>query len=157
MSKERLLATAAALAPPSQLTGERLGRESDGLARQLTEAMTAHGDLAALIGDGNNDLMDTNHANHFKYMSTLASLYEPTSFVETVLWVIRSYRSRGFSVRYWEVMLPEAVAIIEQTLPVEMADEMSPLYTWILNNLSDLVNLSSEPSFFERLSPFESE
>ncbi len=107
MDKSQLLESAKILATRPNSTLGALEGKLELCAAELTAALRVRSDLEDLIGEGNMGVMEMNHTNHFRYMNSLAALYDPTSFVETVLWVFRTYRARGFNVQYWEVMLPE--------------------------------------------------
>ncbi len=121
-------------------------------AADLTSAMRTEPKLTELIGEGNIEVMATNHDNHFKYMSATCALFDPTSFVETVLWVLRTYRARGFSMQYWDVMLPRAAKILHKHLEPEYFAEIRPFYDWLQDNIAAFAQLSEEEnSVFERM------
>ena len=121
-------------------------------ATELTQVMKSHEDVYELVGEGNISLMEMNHENHCRYMASLCSMYEPVSFVEIVIWVLRTYQSRGFDIRYWKVMLPEARKINSEIMPQEATIKLDPVYLWLEENL-DALNLVSKEnhSFFEKL------
>lgn len=121
-------------------------------AAELTAILSGRPDLEDLIGPGNLSVMEMNHANHFRYMMSVAALFDPKSFVETVLWVFRTYRARGFSVRYWEVMLPEAMGILRRHMGDDYLQGLEPYYEWLLANIPAFAELSeTELSAFEEL------
>jgi hypothetical protein len=121
-------------------------------AAELNAILSRREDLEELIGPGNSSVMEMNHANHFRYMISVAALFDPKSFVETVLWVFRTYRARGFSVRYWEVMLPEARGILYRHMGDDYLRELGPYYEWLLANIPAFADLSeTELSAFEDL------
>ena len=97
MTRESLIESASAITPPSQATSQSLTGLADAMASELSRRMLEKDNLEELIGKDNQSLMVMNHENHFNYISTLASLYDPVSFVETVIWVFRTYIARGFS------------------------------------------------------------
>lgn len=121
-------------------------------AAELTAILSRREDLEDLIGPGNLSVMEMNHANHFRYMISTAALFDPKSFVETVIWVFRTYRARGFSVRYWEVMLPEAMNILHRHMGDDYQQGLGPYYEWLLANIPAFAELSeTELSAFEEL------
>jgi len=156
MSKEALIQSADQLIAPDAATSRSLKEMAEGMAQDLTKSMSKRKDLEELIGTGNLSVMEVNHLNHFNYMSSLAALYDATSFVETVIWVFRTYMSRGFTPKYWQEMLPEANNIIAKYLPMEQHLQIEGIYTWLQEHVSDFVQVSGDTvSFYERLGPLQ--
>lgn len=121
-------------------------------SNELNRIMSLREDLLELIGPGNKELMETNHDNHFKYLASLSSLYDPTSLVETVIWVIRTYVNHGFSQKYWAVMVPEAKHVVKDNLSSEEYEEVSAIYDFISNNFELFVEVAEHsPSFYEEI------
>ena len=155
MDKETLILEAQALPTPGEAAGRALSESADSLSANLTQFMLAQPNLSLIIGKGNERMMETNHINHFNYMASLASLFDPTTLVETVLWVFRTYRSHGFEPDYWKIMLPEATDLIRNTLPTYQ-DEIVPIYEWLQRNIDRFSILSeTTSSFFEDLSTID--
>jgi len=154
MSKKALVQSAGHLVAPDAATSRTLKEMAESMAHDLTWCLAKRKDLEELIGSGNQAVMEVNHVNHFNYISSLAALYDATSFVETVIWVFRTYMSRGFTPKYWQVMLPEAKSIIEKHLPQEQYLQIEGIYTWLHEHILDFVRVSSDTvSFYERLGP----
>lgn len=152
MNKNQLVESAKGLVAQQTSISGALERKLETCAAELTASLKSRPDLEDLIGPGNMSTMEMNHVNHFRYMNTVAALYDPKSFVETVLWVFRTYRARGFSVRYWEVMLPEAMKILRQQLGDAHYSELGPYYEWLHANIQTFARLSeTELSAFEEL------
>ena len=152
MDKLALIQSASHLHEISPKAASRLEDIVDACAAELTAAMRREPDLEALVGQGNTEVMETNHGNHFRYMSATAALFDPQSFVETVLWVLRTYRARGFSVRYWDVMLPKATEILCRRLEHGHFEQVRPFYDWLQANIPAFARLSeTEGSAYERM------
>jgi hypothetical protein len=152
VDKNQLLESAKVFASRTASISGVLEGKVELCAAELTAALNARPDLEELIGAGNMSVMEMNHINHFRYMNSLVALYDPKSFVETVLWVFRTYRARGFSVQYWEIMLPEAIIILRQHLGDVDYHEMGPYYEWLRDNIQTFARLSeTELSVFEEL------
>jgi len=152
MDKSALIHSASILKDIPRPAASRFEDVVEACAADLTSAMRAEPGLTELIGEGNVEVMATNHGNHFKYMSATSALFDPTSFVETVLWVLRTYRARGFSVRYWDVMLPKATEALRKHLEPELFAEVRPFYDWLQDNISAFAELSEEEdSIYERM------
>lgn len=154
MDKQTLFDSAEALILPSGNTSESLEMYADICAKELTAVMHDRSELQNLIGEGNEHVMEINHHNHFKYIASLVSLYDPKSFVETVIWVFRTYRAQGFQVDYWRVMLPQAKRVLKKHLTDGEYAEAVIIYDWLFNNISAFATLSEEEtSFYEKISP----
>jgi len=91
-------------------------------------------------------MMESNHRNHARYMVTVFELYDPDSFVETVLWVFRTYRAHGFHVAYWAAMLDMILDIMREELSPETYEATSPFYEWILTRIPVFTLLSETES-----------
>lgn len=152
MDKTGLTTSAAALAEASPQAASAFEGVVDACAADLTRSMKLVPHLESLIGEGNLEVMETNHGNHFRYMSSACALFDPRSFVETVLWVLRTYRARGFSLRYWDVMLPKAMEILRTHLAPADYEEIKPFYEWLRGNIHIFAQLSeTELSLYEQM------
>ncbi len=154
MSIEELFKAAEQLSAPKVTSGIVLKEQAEIMASLLTARLLKRDDLEGLIGPGNEGVMENNHLNHFKYISTLAALYDPKSFVETVLWVVRTYIGRGFTPKYWKVMLPEAKSVILEHLAKEDSVQVQTIYSWLEDHIDDFLQVSRDASsFYERIGP----
>ena len=152
MNKLSLIHSASSLKEISPQAAAEFEDVVEACAVELTLAMRKEPDLADIIGEGNTEVMETNHGNHFRYMSATAALFDPQSFVETVLWVLRTYRARGFSVRYWDIMLPIATTILSRRLGADAFEEIRPFYDWLLAHIPAFARLSEEVnSVYEKM------
>ena len=152
MDKTGLMTSAAALKEVSPQAASAFADVVETCATNLNRAMRLVPDLENLIGEGNLDVMETNHSNHFRYMNSTCTLFDPRSFVETVLWVQRTYRARGFSLRYWDVMLPKAMDVLRTHLGPSDYDEIRPFYEWLRSNIHVFAQLSeTELSVYEQM------
>ena len=152
MEKSQLILSAAGIPPVSETAARLLAERADLHAAALNAAMTAMPDFAGLVGPGNENLARSNHLNHFRYMASLAAVFDPTSFVEAVVWVLRTYRAQGFILAYWDRMLPQAMQILSEDLSPEHAAEVLPIYQWLMDHMHHFAELSEKtPSFFESL------
>lgn len=152
MDKTALVASATSLKDISSEAAASFEAVTEACAAALTAALRQRPDLETIIGAGNLPVMESNHINHFKYMGSTSALFDPASFVETVLWVVRTYRARGFTVSYWDIMLPLAMNILQTTLRPPHFEEVAPFYRWLTDNIETIARLSeTEPSVYETL------
>ncbi|MGD9332283.1 MAG: hypothetical protein PVJ53_13305 [Desulfobacterales bacterium] len=133
----------AGIAP--QAAAEFAARRAEMVAA-VNVQMLARPDVVDLVGPDNIALMKDNHANHARFIESILSAYHPEALVDTVLWVFRAYRSRGFKTRYWAAQLNTWVDIFEQTLSASTCNAIEPLYDWMIVNIPHFTNLTDHPS-----------
>ena len=68
-------------------------------------------------------------------MESLFGSYDPKIFVETVLWVFRTYRNHGFNTSYWAANLDIWVEILRSSVSEETYREVYPYYHWLIVNI----------------------
>jgi hypothetical protein len=120
------------------------------MAAVVTNMLAGRGDLHSLIGEDNMEVMADNHRKHATFISAMLENFRPELFVETLAWVFRTYRARGFSEDYWRVQLNAWRDALAGTLGPEHAEQIDRIYVWMLENLDDLIILSKQ-----NLTPWE--
>lgn len=153
MTRDILRASAAKLEPPAADAIQEFTTHAEILITLLNEAMLADPNLERLIGRGNGAMMQDNHRNHFQYMASAMALYDPVSFVETVIWVVRTYQARGFSLDYWVVMLEQVQQILQRTLGPAASKQILPFYQWLACELKEIASAASTPTAWETAVP----
>lgn len=150
MDKPKLLESAGKL----QQVGEQATREYQDKAQvllsKLNRQMLSRQDIEKLVGKDNLEMMQDNHANHLRFMASIFEHHNSEVLVETVLWVFKAYRSRGFTTSYWAAQLNSWINILQQELSPGSFDEILPYYIWLQINIPVFVNLSQdslEPPF----------
>lgn len=111
------------------------------LADRLDELMLAEPGIDVMVPPGKRSMMRENHRNLTRYMDTNLELFEPRNFVGTVIWAMKTYRSHGFAVAYWQAMLPHLLGLLEAT-STPRSEHVTTYYRWILDNLDTLAALS---------------
>ena len=101
-------------------------------------------EVEELVGKNNIDMMQDNHANHIRFISSILKNYDEEVLVETILWVFRAYRSHGFSTNYWAVQLNTWIKILKNQLSDETFLEVQPLYEWMQINIPVFVAISDK-------------
>lgn len=142
MTKEELIASAAALGPFAPVTAREYEAKQEQLAAELNRIMGARQDLDALVGEGNREMMEQNHRNHALFISSLLLAYSPTVLVETVLWVFRAYLAHGFRLTYWAAQLDTWLQVLARQMSPEAAAQVLPLYRWMLVHIPQFAALS---------------
>ena len=81
-------------------SAERFVEATPMLVSSVNRLICSRDDIAKLIGGNDTSVVQTNHANHAHFMSSQFYLRSAQTVMQTIDWVYRSYRERGFSERY---------------------------------------------------------
>lgn len=144
MDKNYLLETAKKLKQVSDLSIQEYTKKQELFIMQINNQMLERADLESLIGKNNTSIMQDNHANHVRFITSILKNNNSDVLVETVLWVFRSYRSHGFSSNYWAAQLNAWIQILKNELSSEAYNEVFPLYRWMQINIPIFVKVSDE-------------
>lgn len=144
MTKEELIASAAELPPPGEDAAQEYMDKGSGLAAKVTASLRANHAVSRVVGQENFALMANNHVNHAQYMASVFYSYSPQSFVESVLWVYRTYTSHGFKHAYWPLQLTAWLEHMRRDLSPRAYEELSPFYRWLLDHHEKLAVLSRD-------------
>ncbi|AQQ08562.1 hypothetical protein L21SP3_00346 [Sedimentisphaera cyanobacteriorum] len=139
MTREELFQQAKKIEPVSGETAAELNKKNDLLVSIINKNLEKRDDIEKYIGSGNIKLMKTNHDNHINFMTSVMTEYDPNVFSETVLWAVRTYMARGFKKEYWQIQMNEWLKIFRENLSKKAYREISPFYTFILDNLDDII------------------
>jgi hypothetical protein len=142
MNKEQLIESAMALKTVKPETLAELSSKQAHLVAKINQTMLERPDIKMLVGENNLEMMKDNHANHAKFVYSILQRPNAQVLVATVLWVFRSYRSRGFHQNYWSAQLNTWINIFKQDLSQETCDDILPLYDWFIINIPHFTNLS---------------
>lgn len=144
MNRDDLVQSARSLSPPTSEAASAYEQARDAMVLEVNQRMRNIPGIAGIVGQGNMALMLENHRNHAEFMSGLLMLFHPEVLVETVLWVFRTYRARGFQPEYWHHQLNTWVTVIQEYLSPETAREVLPIYKWLLKHTDDFAHLHTE-------------
>jgi len=144
MTKTELLQTAQQLRQVDARVASEYEQKSGQLNAKINQLMLERADIKELVGEINISMMKDNHANHVRFIASILRNHNPEILVDTVLWVFRAYRSRGFSSNYWAAQLNTWIEIIKEELSTETYHQVFPLYEWMQVNIPTFVKLSDE-------------
>ncbi len=142
MKYKTLLDSAAKLKQPSAKSAKEYSEHRDKLAAEMNIIMNARKDIDKMIGQDNKEMMQDNHRNHARFMESLFVAYSPETFVKTVIWVFKAYRSHGFNISYWPAQLDTWVELLKKELSPEAFEEIYHFYNWMIVNQAAFVELS---------------
>jgi len=135
MTKDVLLKSAKNLQQLSEELANEYASKRGVMVEQLNEIMLKRPDINALVGDENIQMMKDNHANHARFLESIFYKNSPEVLLDTVLWVFRAYRSRGFHSTYWAAQLNSWLQIYETQLSDKCYKAIYPYYNWMLVNI----------------------
>ncbi len=135
MNKERLLESAKLLKPVEAEIAQEYAEKRELLVAEVNRQMLVRSDIIELVGEKNVEMMKNNHSNHARFVESLLHNYNPEVLTDTVLWVFRSYRSRGFHTNYWAAQLNAWIDALKTLLSVKCFEKVYPLYNWFIINI----------------------
>jgi len=144
MSKESLLQSASHLKPPSSEAQQAYEKHRETLSTDITNRLSNRSDINELVGENGMDMMIDNHRKYARFMSHLFKGYSAEVFIDTLLWVLRTYKQHGFHDAYWPAQLNGWLTALEQTLPEIYFKQISPFYEWLIVNMGLLKNYEQD-------------
>ncbi|MBB5020796.1 hypothetical protein [Desulfurispira natronophila] len=132
MDRQTLITKAQFLVPVPFSAAREYSMYSRLLAAEVTRRLMEREDIEKHIGSCNSSAMEDNHRNHSLFMASLLGNYHPETLIDTVLWVMKVYRSRGFSRSYWELQLRTWLEVLPQYLSPESNEAIAPFYRFLL-------------------------
>ncbi len=142
MNRELLIRSAEKIPPASAQAAEEYARKKELLAAKVNEIMMQRPDIPELAGEKNLEMMKDNHSNHARFVASILRYFQPDVLTDTVLWVFRSYGSRGFHQNYWAAQINAWIEVLRQELSPESFASVYPLYEWLSVNIPAFSNLS---------------
>lgn len=132
------------VAPPTSAADE-YAQKMETMVGYVNEKMKARSDIAELLGDKNNiDMMMDNHLNHARFIESIVRNFNPEVLTDTVIWVFKAYRSRGFHDTYWASQLNYWMEAIKENLSEENYNAVFPIYKWMQNNIPQFVMIADQ-------------
>ncbi|MGV8120240.1 MAG: hypothetical protein AB2L14_10815 [Candidatus Xenobiia bacterium LiM19] len=144
MDKKDLIESARELHQVEESAASEYGMKKEMMVAQINALLLSRPDIEELVGTVNIEMMKDNHANHARFVEAILRKHNPEVLVETVLWVFRAYRSRGFHINYWAAQLNAWISIIEENLSVESFSAIYPLYVWFQVSIPLFARFSEE-------------
>jgi hypothetical protein len=135
MTRDLLLESAQKLQQVEEQFLKEYAEKRENLVTLMNQKMQSRADIKELVGEDNIELMKDNHANHARFLESLFCEYSADVFTETVLWVFKSYSSRGFSSLYWSAQLNTWVELYKEELTKECFAAIYPYYNWMIVNI----------------------
>ncbi|MBN1925024.1 MAG: hypothetical protein JW798_04245 [Prolixibacteraceae bacterium] len=144
MNRNELTQSAQNMAPFNEKAVDEFETKLQANVARLNQAMEARPDILELIGPNNLAMMKDNHANQARFMLSIFREFNAETFVDTILWAFRTYRSRSFHSGYFAAQLNTWIKIFGEELTPETYKDISRLYLWIQVNIPSFVACSDE-------------
>lgn len=142
MNRAELIHSAAELEPVTEAAADEFAARCQTLVGLMNERMNARPDLDRLVGADNRSMMQDNHSNHARFIKTILRHFDAEELVDTILWVLRAYRSHGFALAYWPAQLNAWTEALRDELTPESSAAIIPLYEWMLVRMPSFVALA---------------
>jgi len=139
MDKSELKQLARKLRKPSLQSYNNYVDQTQLMLNDVLRKMKAAPDYEEKVGD-NMDTMDMNLTSHTQFMSSLFLNYDVNVFIETILWVYRTYMARGVQDVYWLNSYDIWLEVIKQKLSPASFDEIKSFYLFMQQNHSHFVS-----------------
>lgn len=149
MTRDELLASARTLPPFQTGAADDYAANRDAMVVGVDRLLLARPDLDDLIGPGNRALMQDNHRHHAEFIEALLRRYDPEVLTDSVIWVFRTYRARGFQPAYWPVELAAWMTVADHSLASATCNTLIPLYRWLSDHCPDFTALTDAPADHE--------
>lgn len=138
----QLVTSASELKPAAAEVAEAYDRHREKIVLKVNQRMLERPDIIEIVGEINMEMMKDNHADHARFIASILRHFQPETLVETVLWVFRSYGSRGFHSSYWAAQLNVWLTVLKEELPPDIYDSVLPLYNWMIINIPLFTDIS---------------
>lgn len=148
MSNPHTLVTTAATAMGSpslsllDSAAKEYAAKREALVAFVNQRMSLNPDIDRLIGPDNRSIMIENHWNHAKFMLALLHDYRPALLVNTVVWVFKAYRARGFTTAYWDTQLDCWLEVMDRELSADALGVLRPVYRFLQEHTGDFAALA---------------
>lgn len=154
MIREELIASVSGVIESSEEHAAEYARKGEIMAEKVNERIIARGYSEDVGGSDNIEVMKDNHRNHVKFITSSIRKFNPETFVEIIIWVYKTYQSRGFKPDYWRHQLAIWLDVIDEELPPATASAVKPLYEWLIANHASFLELSlQEKTIWEKSRP----
>lgn len=142
MKKDYLYEKAHGLKTLSPACIKEIEDKKANLLDKINKKMLDRKDIQDMVGEKNIEIMKDNHSNHLLFMLSIFKEHQPRILVDTILWVFRAYRSRGFKSTYWAAQLNSWMDIYKAELSEKSYSEVFPYYEYMLINIPSFVQIS---------------
>lgn len=143
--RDKLIKSADRIIRPSVESIENYRELRETAVIKVNKAMELRADIYELIGGEKNiSMMRDNHGNHTRFIYSILNEFDSEVLVDTIIWVFRAYRSRGFHTNYWAAQLNTWIDILKNLTDEKTYSEILPIYEWMLVKIPDFTLISDK-------------
>jgi len=113
---------------------EEYNKKMNTLIKEVNENLSQRDDLMQLIGNNSIKKMKDNHENHAGFMYNSFKVKSEKLFINTIIWVYRTYKNHGFSYQYFPVELKAWKSAVNNNLSSENSELIINIYNLMLDN-----------------------
>jgi len=113
---------------------EEYNKKMNTLIKEVNENLSQRDDLMQLIGNNPIKKMKDNHENHAGFMYNSFKVKSEELFINTIIWVYRTYKNHGFSYQYFPVELKAWKSAVNNNLSSENSELIINIYNLMLDN-----------------------
>ncbi len=117
-------------------------RNMELLVNEVNRVLESREDILTLIGENPLEVMEENHNNHARFMLNVFKLNQQQLLLDTLPWVYRTYRVKGFSYDYFPVALQTWKEAVNTHLEPHLASPLCAVYQWMVDRHESFVSLS---------------
>ncbi len=132
------------LGPVPQEAALEYEAKSPQMTRDVDQQLALHPAITELIGHNPFAVMHENHRNHAAFMASVFKLNTLELLAPTLVWVYRSYHSRGFAHDYFLVELQAWQSALDKHLSPDAAEPLGNIYRWMVSKHETMIRLSKE-------------
>ena len=114
------------------------------IAHSVDFALDGASNKSELLGCAPLELLRNNHKNHVHFLANVFELNDFELLKKTIPWVYRSYHSHGVPYDYFSFSLQAWQNAIKEHLTEKSANEICPIYAWMLAHHNDWIELAED-------------
>ena len=150
MNKTRLIKSASKLSVFKNKAQSQTRFPLEQCIEEAQIALLKEIDISELAG-GNQNTLKNFISSYLIHLKATTSFFDPVSFIENIIWTIRTFAYRGVQEEFWKIMIQTIDPIVKKHIPEEDYIFIRALHDWKLNNYDELIEVSSTNiSFFEK-------
>lgn len=133
----------------SKEAAQEYGDNLDFMIKKVDQDMSEKENLNQLIGDNLLSKMEDNHKNHANFMYNSFQLNDPELFLNTIIWVYKTYNNHGFSYEYFPLELKTWISAVKKYLNTESQTSIIKVYKWMLDHHQTFLEESKKAEVVE--------
>jgi len=139
---EKIVLEAKQLSPVSLMAAQEYNEKKEFIIEQVNQELKNHPTIISLIGQKALGLMLEGHSNHAKFMANIFRFNCFEVLAKNIIWVLRSYKARGFSYAYFPIAWQAWSDAVEEHLEPAHALMIKKIYSWMQSKYQEMALLA---------------